>query len=86
MLFFDSANRLTAFLIRQFRYGTGIDNANIRFLSRQSFSDSLLRQLFANGGSLGKIQFASERIIGCLLVLKNIFVYHCGICYKGSIF
>ena len=67
---------LSAFLVSQFRHRASVDHANVGRLARLHRLCTTVGEKLADGRSLGKVKFASQRVECHLLIVKSCIVYH----------
>ena len=69
-------NRLPAFLVGQFGDRASIDHTDVGDFARPDFANTVLFENFPHRGSLGEIEFATQRVVSRRFILKCFEIYH----------
>ena len=72
----DASDQLAAFFVGQLCDGAGVHQADVGLFAGAHTPDTVRGQFAPDGGRLGEIEFAAERVVGCLLILKICAVDH----------
>ena len=77
MLACSLANHRTALLVCQLRDRTGIDDADVCYLTRAHAPHALGQEGTPDGRSLSEVELAPQRVVGGFLVFEDGGVSHC---------
>ena len=72
----NASDQLPALLVRKLRHGASVHHADVGLLPGAHASDTVLSQFAPDGGRLGEIEFAAQRVVGGLFIFKICTVNH----------
>ena len=84
VLAYHAMDGLTAFVIGHLRHRAGVDEADVGVLTFVGGCDAHLTEQLAEGGGLGEVELAAQRVVGCLLALKGTGIDHASFLFYAS--